>query len=81
MAPSDEVSKKLDDIERRVEAIHTAIVGDLQGKTGLVRRLDDLEGRVSRLEALTTWGRTLASGAVAALVSAWAIWWGGPHAK
>jgi hypothetical protein len=80
MAP-DELQRQLDEIDRRVEAIHSAIVGGLDGKPGLVQRVADLDARVARLEALTGWGRTLIGGAIAAVVSAYALVWGGPHAK
>lgn len=75
------IEDKLSEIERRVEAIHSAIVGGLDGKPGLVQRVADLDSRVARLEATQGWVRTLLGGAVAALVSAWALVWGGPHAK
>jgi len=75
------IEDKLIEIERRVEAIHSAIVGGLDGKPGLVQRVSDLDSRVARLEATQGWVRTLLGGAVAALVSAWALVWGGPHAK
>lgn len=75
------IEDKLIEIERRVEAIHSAIVGGLDGKPGLVQRVADLDSRVARLEATQGWVRTLLGGAVAALVSAWALVWGGPHAK
>lgn len=75
------IEDKLSEIERRVEAIHSAIVGGLDGKPGLVQRVADLDSRVARLEATQGWVRTLLGGAVAALVSAWALVWGGPHGK
>lgn len=75
------IEDKLIEIERRVEAIHSAIVGGLDGKPGLVQRVADLDARVARLEATQGWVRTLLGGAVAALVSAWALVWGGPHGK
>lgn len=75
------IEDKLSEIERRVEAIHSAIVGGLDGKPGLVQRVADLDARVARLEATQGWVRTLLGGAVAALVSAWALVWGGPHGK
>jgi hypothetical protein len=77
----DDLTRKIEEIDRRVEAIHSAIVGGLDGKPGLVQRVADLDARVARLEATQGWVRTLLGGAVAALVSAWALVWGGPHGK
>lgn len=77
----DDLTRKIEEIDRRVEAIHSAIVGDLHGKPGMVRQISDLEGRVQRLESLTNWGRTAIGGAVAAVISAYALFWGGPHGK
>jgi hypothetical protein len=75
------IEDKLSEIERRVEAIHSAIVGGLDGKPGLVQRVADLDARVARLESAQGWVKTLIGGAVAALISAWALVWGGPHGK
>lgn len=77
----DDLTRKIEEIDRRVEAIHAAIVGDLAGKPGLVRQIAEIELRVARLESMTNWGRTAIGGAVAAVISAYALFWGGPHGK
>jgi hypothetical protein len=78
---TDDLQRQLTDIESRIEAIHAAIVGGLDGKPGLVQRVAALDERVQRLESLTGLGKTIAGGAVAAIISAWALVWGGPHGK
>ena len=78
---TDDLQRQLTDIESRIEAIHAAIVGGLDGKPGLVQRVSALDERVQRLESLAGVGKTIAGGTIAALISAWALVWGGPHAK
>lgn len=78
---ADDIQRKLDEIDRRVEAVHTAIVGDLGGRPGLVQRVADLDARIQRLEGLTGIGKTIVGGALAAVASAYALLWGGPHGK
>ena len=81
MAP-DELHRKLDEIVRRVDALHEAIVGDLHGgKTGVVRRVAELETRVARLDAIVRWAVTALGSSIGAVMVAWAIFWGGPHGK
>lgn len=76
---SNDLQRQLTDIESRIEAIHAAIVGGLDGKPGLVQRVAELDQRVARLESLTGWAKTSIGGAVAAIISAYALMWGGPH--
>lgn len=80
MAP-DELQRQLDEIEKRVEAIHAAIVGGLDGRPGLTRQIADLDHRVAQLERIAGYWKTVIGGSIAAIVSAYAMLWGGPHAK
>jgi hypothetical protein len=79
MASPDGIDQRLSVIEQRLDQIHTALLGDIHGKTGLLNRFTELDQRVQRLEAAQGWVRGLVGGAVAAIVSAWAMVWGGPH--
>lgn len=80
MAPQS-IDDRLAEIEKQVEQIHAAIVGDIHGRSGLVQRMADLDSRVARLESAQGWVKTLLGGAAAAIISAWALVWGGPHGK
>lgn len=78
MPTNDSIDQRLADIERRIDQIHAALLGDIHGKTGLLNRFQELDQRVQRLEAAQGWVRGLIGGAVAAIISAWAMVWGGP---
>jgi hypothetical protein len=78
MPTSDGIEQRLSVIEQRLDQIHTALLGDIQGRSGLLNKFAELDQRVQRLEAAQGWVRGLVGGAVAAIVSAWAMVWGGP---
>lgn len=78
MPTPDGIEQRLTVIEQRLDQIHTALLGDIQGRSGLLNKFAELDSRVQRLEAAQGWVRGLVGGAVAAIVSAWAMVWGGP---
>jgi hypothetical protein len=78
MSTPDGIEQRLSVIEQRLDQIHTALLGDIQGRAGLLNKFAELDSRVQRLEAAQGWVRGLVGGAVAAIVSAWAMVWGGP---